>query len=102
MLAWREVRWLQFGYGGHFSVVVAGSEGIHISLRRTSAVWSLASGSRARWHASSRWWPAETPLQTFCIRRDHDRWILPGLWMGAGRDAFVDYFDVILPNWLTM
>jgi len=33
---------------------------------------------------------------------DHDWWIIPGLWMGAGRQGFVDYIDVILPNWLTM
>ena len=41
------------------------------------------------------------PLAGQCCG-DPERWILPGLWIGAGRQAFVDYFDVILPNWLTM
>jgi hypothetical protein len=97
-LAWDQLRCVYFGYGGYNAMLDAGPEGVHIGLRRTMAPWRVL-GS-ARWHSSTRVWPADT-LSSLCCG-DHDWWILPGLWMGAGRQAFVDYVDVILPNWLTM
>jgi hypothetical protein len=97
--AWDQVRAAYFGHGGYNAQIAAGPEGVHIGFRRTRPEWRLTIVP-PQWHWSRIDWPF-TKLSSLCCA-DHDWWILPGLWIGAGRQGFGDYFDVILPNWLAL
>jgi hypothetical protein len=95
-----------FGRQGRFGAVGIAEDGVCISLRRTNALWRARVGARVgappvRWGYVNR--VADSPLTVMCIKpQGKEWWIAPGVWLGAGRDTYVDYLDLILPHWLLM
>ena len=96
----KRIRIARVGYGDAFVAVGAHRGDIALQLRRRHTPGGIAplhSGFDAFTTSYSA-----GPLTAMCIRQHGDRWLLPGLWLGAGRDTYVHYADVLLPAWLTM
>ena len=94
-----QLRIALIGYGRSALAVGARDGGVALQLR-----WrhTLRAGDHrpAGWRAFTS--SADAPLEAMCIRTIGDGWVLPGLWLGAGRDTYVHGVDVLLPPWLTI
>src|SRR5690349_675738 len=95
--AWARDVELDVAHAGSSLRMAAGPEGIYLGWRRG---WFLPAGVPSTPSPAQWWWSSRvnlTPsngLEAICIVRGHDWWIAPGVWLGYGRDHFVDYFDL--------
>ena len=94
------IRIAHIGYGDAFLAVGAHRGDLALQLRRRHTPGRFAPLRRG-FDAFTTSYSAG-PLTALCIRQHGDRWLLPGLWLGAGRDTYVHYADVLLPVWLTL
>ena len=96
-----QIQEIDIGYGRTSFRIGGGSEGLYIGVRRTRAIILAPAGFVPHWWGNLRQ-TQPNDLPNLCIQREHDWWVLPGLWIGAGRDYIVDYADLILPYWLVL
>jgi hypothetical protein len=94
------VRIAQIGCGGASVAVGARYGSVALQLRRRHTFGGLQ--VPAGWRAFTTSYSSSSPLAAMCIRQHGERWLLPGLWLGAGRDTYVHYADVLFPPWLTI
>ena len=93
------VRIARLHYGDGSVAVGARDGSVALQLRRTH---TPGPESFNRTHVNAYTVGYASPLVSLCITDHGDRWLLPGLWLGAGRDTYVHYLDILLPPWLTL